>query len=451
MTGKELIAKCMKHEELPRAPWIPYTGIHIGSLKGYTATELLQSKEKLLECLLLSNELYAPDGQPVVFDLQVEAEVLGCELLWDDKAPPTVKVHPLEKNKDKTFSVPKKTEGRIPLIMSVMKEMKARVGDKTALYGLITGPFTLASHLRGTDIFMDMYDEPDYVHKLLAFCSDVSRAMADYYIEAGMDVIGAVDPLVSQISPDTFTEFLKEPYKKLFKHIREKNVASSFFVCGDATKNIEVMCQTDPDCISIDENINMIEAKKLTDKYNKVISGNINLTVALLLGTQQDCQRISIDRIKQMGKKNFILAPGCDMPYDTPKENLIGIAQAVQNPEATEKALENYKKADLNIKVELPDYANLKNPLIEVCTIDSVTCAACGYMKAAADKIKEHLKGKVQIDVVEHKITQPENIARIQKLGIANLPAMLLNGKLIYSSIIPNIKELEQKVMSVVK
>ena len=34
-------------------------------------------------------------------------------------------------------------------------ELLAKVGDRTALYGLVTGPFTLASHLRGTDIFLD--------------------------------------------------------------------------------------------------------------------------------------------------------------------------------------------------------------------------------------------------------------------------------------------------------
>ena len=39
------------------------------------------------------------------------------------------------------------------LVLDVMRRMKAAVGDTTALYGLICGPFTLASHLRGNDIF----------------------------------------------------------------------------------------------------------------------------------------------------------------------------------------------------------------------------------------------------------------------------------------------------------
>ena len=103
-----------------------------------------------------------------------------------------------------------------------------RSEKKTALYGLVCGPFTLASHLRGTNIFTDMYDDPDYVKRLLSFTAAVAKTYADYYIEAGMDIIGAVDPLISQISPDSFKEFMSEPYADFFTHVRSKGTFSSF-------------------------------------------------------------------------------------------------------------------------------------------------------------------------------------------------------------------------------
>ena len=58
--------------------------------------------------------------------------------------------------------------------------------------------------------------------------------------------------------------------------MREKGMPSSFFVCGDATKNIEPMCLTRPDCIAIDENVDIVEAKKLTDAHGITISGNLS-------------------------------------------------------------------------------------------------------------------------------------------------------------------------------
>ena len=37
--GKELIFKTMRHEPTERIPWVPFSGIHSGKLKGYTAEE----------------------------------------------------------------------------------------------------------------------------------------------------------------------------------------------------------------------------------------------------------------------------------------------------------------------------------------------------------------------------------------------------------------------------
>ena len=197
MNGKELIFAALSHQPVDSIPWVPFAGVHAGKLKGYDAREVLSDGEKLLASLLEVNRVYDPDGQPVLFDLQLEAEILGCELIWADKAPPSVVTHPLQASMEIPTKLPEITDGRLPLVLQTMRTMHERVGDHTALYGLITGPLTLASHLRGTEIFMDMFDHPDYLIELLTYCTNVSRRMSDLYIDAGMHVIAVVDPLVS--------------------------------------------------------------------------------------------------------------------------------------------------------------------------------------------------------------------------------------------------------------
>jgi uroporphyrinogen decarboxylase len=90
--------------------------------------------------------------------------------------------------------------------------------------------------------------------------------------------------------------------------------------------------------------------------------------------------------------------------------------------------------------VELPDYAELERPLIEVFTLDSDTCAACGYMRDAARRATEELGG--QVTMVEYKFTKKENVARVMKMGVTNLPSIYVNGELKYSSVIPSNREL---------
>lgn len=449
-TGKELLIRTFKHERgLPRVPWVPFAGVHVGKLKGYSAIEVLTNGEKLLESLIEVNRLYRPDGQPVLFDLQVEAEILGCELVWAEKAPPSVKTHPLASDKTIPQRLPEKSDGRLPMILEVMKRFKAQVGQTTALFGLICGPLTLASHLRGTELFMDMFMDPDYVHQLIGYTSKVTRRIAEYYMEAGMDVIAIVDPLVSQISPQHFAEFVSKPAAEIFNFIKQSGCLSSFFVCGNASKNIEEMSKTGPDSIFIDENIDMVEAKKITDKYNIVLGGNIPLTSIMLYGSQQDNMKYVVDLLDKLHHHNLAIAPGCDMPYDVPPENPIGIQQAIRNTDEVRKMLQNYQGTQLDMEVELPDYDNLEKPLIEVFTLDSATCAACTYMVNAVKIAKEHFGDK--IDWVEHKFTTREGIARIKKMGIKNLPCIYINGKLKYSSIIPSRNDLFRSIEECLK
>jgi uroporphyrinogen decarboxylase len=448
--GKEVIFSALRHEVPERVAWVPFAGVHAGKLSGFTGREVLLDEDKLFASLLAVNRLYAPDGQPIMFDLQIEAEILGCDLMWADYAPPSVVTHPLADTLEIPSRIPQPDEGRLPLVLSVMRRMKTAVGDTTALYGLITGPFTLASHLRGTDIFLDSMDHPEYLIDLLAYANRVSRAVADYYVEAGMDVIAVVDPLVSQVSPRHFKRFLHEPFKDLFDHIRSRGVFSAFFVCGDATKNIEAMCLTGPDCIAIDENIDMAAAKTITDRYDITLSGNIPLTSRMLLGNQMDNMKYTVDLLDSLPThRNLIISPGCDMPYDVPPDNTVGVMQAVRETEQVRKVLENYHEREIDIEVDLPDYANLTKPLIEVFTIDSDTCAACGYIYSAAKRIAEELAGRV--DLVEYKFTRPENIARVKQMGIKNLPCIYINGELKFSSIIPGNREFHAVVKEYLK
>ena len=74
--GKQVIYDVMQHKEMKEIPWVPFAGVHAGSLKGYTAKEVLTDADKLFESLLEVNKIYTPDGMPIVFDLQIEADIL---------------------------------------------------------------------------------------------------------------------------------------------------------------------------------------------------------------------------------------------------------------------------------------------------------------------------------------------------------------------------------------
>lgn len=441
--GKELIFKALRHEKLDEIPWVPFAGVHAGQLKGFTAEEMLTNADNIVESLKEVKKLYMPDGLPVIFDLQVEAEILGCELYWAKDNPPSVRTHPLEGEKTIPCQckMPTMDSGRIPMILDAMKKTKEAIGDDTALYGLICGPFTLASHLRGSDIFMDMVNDKEYVKALMDYCGQVAIRMCELYIDAGMDVIAVVDPLISQVSPRMIDKLLSDAFIGVFDYIRSRGCLSSFFVCGNATKQIEVMCKMGPDGVSIDENVNLAAAKEITDRYNITIGGNIPLTTTMLHGTQEDNIKGVIDLIDSVeDKTNFIVSPGCDMPYATPRENTIACAQAVKNPEGSRKLVENYQSSFDDIEVDIPDYKNSDKVIVELFLLDPEQCAACTYMLASVEDNLDYIK-----DIAEYRVYKyfiKEDIARTRKMGIANLPTMCIDGEPKFISIIPSRDEL---------
>src|SRR5690554_6421281 len=131
MKPKELLFKTLRHETTERAPWVPFAGVHAGKLIDVDATEILNDEDKLFDALMEVNRLYKPDGQPVVFDLQLEAEILGCELVWAKDGPPSVASHPLADTMTIPCrcTLPTPEDGRMPMVLSAMRRMKKAVGD----------------------------------------------------------------------------------------------------------------------------------------------------------------------------------------------------------------------------------------------------------------------------------------------------------------------------------
>ncbi|WP_070000911.1 uroporphyrinogen decarboxylase family protein [Cellulosilyticum sp. I15G10I2] len=447
MNAKKLVLDAIRNEQTERAPWVPFVGCHAASLIGVNAEEYFKSSEHIFNGVTKAYEDYRPDGLPVLFDLQVEAEALGCGLKYAENNPPSVATHPLVDGvKLEDLKVPTEKDGRFPIVMEATKRICEALGDKIALYGLITGPYTLALHLRGTEIFFDMMDDPDYMHSVMAFCEKVCIATAQMYMDAGVDIVAIVDPMTSQISPDSFAEFVAPYATSVFEAIRAQGKLSSFFVCGDAKKNVEEMCKCKPNNISIDENIPLDYVKEVAGKYGVSFGGNVKLTLSLLFGTVTDCIKDAQNCMAVGGTKGYILAPGCDMPFSTPVDNIKAISSLVHGEIA--EFLEDVNVLD-GVDAALPDYPSLDHVRIDVITLDSESCAPCQYMMEAVRKASEGFEGKVVYK--EHKVKDKEAVITMVKLGVSNIPTICIDGQIKHVSIIPSKEELVAQLKEIVE
>ena len=435
MKGLELIKKAFALQPVERVPWVPFVGVHGGFLTGVDAEKYLKSAEHVISGVSKAIEEYNPDGVPVVFDLQMEAEILGCELQWAPHNPPAVVSHPLAQGKKLAdLKIPEITDGRIPVVVEATKILREKYPE-VALYGLITGPFTLALHLMGTDIFMKLFEEPEAVNEVMGFCTKVGLKMSEYLINAGCDVIAVVDPMTSQIDPLTFETFVTPFATQIFDFVREKEKLSSFFVCGHAQQNIEAMCDCKPDNVSIDENIPLDYVKEIALKKGISFGGNLKLTVVLLMGSQDDCLEHALECLDMGGKTGFILAPGCDLPRETPPENLKAVTHLVHDSYQQDvvRALEK-KESALEV-LNMKDYGQSDKVIVDIITLDSESCAPCQYMVEAVKRVAPQFEGVVEWR--EHAIKKMEAVTFMSSLMVKNIPTICIDGKIVFVSKIP--------------
>ncbi len=434
MNGLKLIEQALKLQEVERVPWVPFVGVHGGKLVDVDATAYLQSAQHMIAGVSQAIELYKPDGIPVIFDLQVEAEILGCKLAWSKENPPAVISHPLVEGTDlKSLALPRETDGRIPLILEATRQLRTQ-HPGIALYGLITGPFTLALHLLGTEIFMKLFEDPEYIGELMQFCTDFGIKYSGMLLDAGCDVIAVVDPMTSQIDPMSFETFVSPYATQIFDFVRLRNKYSSFFVCGHAQQNIEVMCDCKPDNISIDENIPLDFVKDVALSKGISFGGNLKLTSVLLLGNELDSKKEALSCLDLAGKKGFILAPGCDLPMDTPVANLKAVTDLVYD-EYIQQATREMEHSSSLEPLSLEGHWQEGKVVIDIITLDSASCAPCQYMVEAVNKAVSAYGD--QVVVSEHKIKEVNGIRMAMALGVQNLPTTCINGKVAFISQIP--------------
>lgn len=441
MTGREMLLATLQCQPVERVPWLPFTGCHAGQLIQSPADKFLRNADQIVAGVTTAARRYRADGVPVCFDLQVEAEALGCSLSWAPNNPPAVSSHVLDERPLSELRVPGVGDGRISVMFDAARRLRQSLPD-LALFGLVTGPFTLAMHLAGPSLFIQMYDDPAAVLQLHDFCRRVAERMISGYLAAGCDVIAVVDPMTSQIGPEQFAEFVAPSASALFAFIREQRALGSFFVCGHAQKNIEVMCDCRPDNVCVDENIALAYVREQCLRRGISFGGNLRLTSVLLLGTPEDAAAHAAECLDLGGGHGYVLAPGCDLPYDTPPANLEAVAEVVHDAYRRQVARElaAARKEDATLRFDLSDYGRSDQVIVDVITLDSESCAPCQYMVESVRDVVP-LFGDLVI-WREHKIKHRAGLEFMTSMMVRNVPTICIDGQIRFVSRIPPRQEL---------
>jgi uroporphyrinogen decarboxylase len=290
-----------------------------------TIQQAVKDPQKLYEATAYTVETMGLDTLCLFADMSLEAEACGCQVSYEDCQVPSVTTHPVRTIDDlNNLPIPDPhRDGRMPIFLETMRLLKKNF---TLLkVAEVSGPFTLALSLAGTNIYLDMRRNPQTVRAILEYCERVIVGYARALIESGTDLILIAEPAGSGLSPSDYDNFSLGNTRKIISSLSRPCI---LHICGKTEHIIEKMCQSGAVALSVDD-IDIARAIKAVPRRTVVIR-NIS-PQKLLISSQTEIENETSKLMESVQLvKNFCVAPGCDLSPQTPLENITSFVKTAR-------------------------------------------------------------------------------------------------------------------------
>ena len=211
--------------------------------------------------------------------------------------------------------------GRMRDAVESLRLMKRRVGNEKAIMGWVEGPCAEGADLRGINTLMlDFFDDPAFVRDLFAFTLELALRYGQAQVEAGADIIGIGDAAASLIGPKFYEAFVWDYEKKLVDGLHALGVYVRLHICGNTTSIVEGMGRLGCDIVDLDYFTPVAAAREAMGPEAAIL-GNLDPVRAVRNSTPAAIAA-ALHACHQQAGNRFVVGAGCEVPRDTPLENV---------------------------------------------------------------------------------------------------------------------------------
>lgn len=306
-------------------------------LAGFTVEETFKDPKKFCHTHINAHKKFDHDMIHLQNGVVGLAQSLGCEVeYYDNKCPEVVK-RPYKNYQDFLNSYSGFKPG---ILINTLIEGTKLIVEELGSSAFIRadseiGPFGLAGTIFGFENFLlDLTDKnkENQIRKVLDLCSEVIIALGKEIKKKGAHLTGIGDPLAGpdMISPKMYADICFSYHKKIFDEVRKFGIDSYLHCCGNSTDIIDKMVETGAVALELDYKINGEKCREATLGKCTLI-GNIDPSGVMCLGTPELVEKKALEAIKIFGQKGwYIIGPGCDLPFETPEENIIALVDTTK-------------------------------------------------------------------------------------------------------------------------
>lgn len=332
MTEAERMAKYMAGEEVDHLPFGLLSADEcFANIYGYTTTDIREDFDKYAEVIERRIEDYDLHGIGVGLNLRTVGAAVGSELSFPVNGVDHVAKYKIPKGVDldvASLEMPDPYNNPIltPLL-ELARKLKERFPDEPMSTG-VCGAISAATGIRPVEALLkDTRKNPEEFHKLMDFCNEASLIWVETFVkEFGPGPSSIADPVAcNDILGVKQFENLVFPYlSKMASRMEEiTGQKPSLHICGHTKEIWPYLKELSISSFSVD-NWEDIGETKDTFGDKMPIVGNVPPTDVLIIGTPEDV----IESVKTCIKKaadspnGYILNSGCQVAFQTPRENI---------------------------------------------------------------------------------------------------------------------------------
>jgi len=325
MTSRERVLAHLEGRPVDRLPLLPITMMFACRQIGALYRDYCTDYRVLVEGQIRTAEAFGFDYVNTMSDPAREAADCGAKIQYFDHQPVAlVEDDALLGDKSKLLSlkIPDPLGGgRMHNGIQALALFKERVGKEKCIEGWIEGPVAEGADLRGINTLMlDFFDDPGFVRDLFAFVIELELRFAREQVRAGADVIGIGDAAASLVGPQIYEEFIWPFEKKLVDGVHALGAKVRLHICGNTRRILEGMGRLGCEIVDLDSLAPLADGRKQMGP-GQVLLGNMNPVAVLRDSTPAEVTAVMSECHRQAGPR-FIVGAGCEVPRDTPPENL---------------------------------------------------------------------------------------------------------------------------------
>ncbi len=307
----------------------------VAPLVGFPGVNLVESSIKLAQqnskehfkVIKANYDRFHPDAIFPLMDLSVEVNALGKEFLFPENDSATIVKNNFNIEQFKKLkNIEIEFDSRLLSYVETVWKMTKELPEVTMKGAYITGPYTIAGLLLGTDeAAISTISNQEILFKICDMAEEIIYKYINLLIETGVQLICILEPSAVMLSPGQFENFSSNYVKRIISKYYSSEIDFIYHVCGNSTHLIKKMCNTGVDALSLDSKdvgVNLLEIAK-TIPEEIILIGNINPVGKLYNGNNFEVENEVLTLLEEMNYiPNFILSTGCDLPLATPISNI---------------------------------------------------------------------------------------------------------------------------------